>query len=158
MSNLSMIGWAHTLVSFAALAAGFLCLPSLVMRNGREGPITIFLLLTLIAALSGFLFPGFGIGHRIGVAATIVATIGLAVRLIFASTSIGARIGAASAVICMFFLMFFTISESFRRLPPLQQLAPTLSEPPFRIAQLVNLVVFLLLAVIAAKRAGRSPD
>jgi hypothetical protein len=38
------------------------------------------------------------------------------------------------------------------KLPPLKALAPTQTEPPFAIAQAVNLVAFLVLGYLATKR------
>jgi hypothetical protein len=38
------------------------------------------------------------------------------------------------------------------KLPPLKALAPTQTEPPFAIAQAVNLVAFLVLGYLATKQ------
>ena len=42
--------------------------------------------------------------------------------------------------------------QAFLKLPPLKALAPTQTEPPFAIAQAVNLVAFLVLGYLATKR------
>ena len=44
---------------------------------------------------------------------------------------------------------FVLVAQLFRRLPDLAQLAPTQSEPPFAIAQLLVLVSFVWLGVSA---------
>jgi hypothetical protein len=42
------------------------------------------------------------------------------------------------------------IAQLFQKVPPLKALAPTQSEPPFQIAQLVVLVLFIVLGFRAA--------
>jgi len=42
--------------------------------------------------------------------------------------------------------------QAFQKLPPLAALAPTQSEPPFLIAQLVVMAIFIVLGVVAVKR------
>jgi hypothetical protein len=42
--------------------------------------------------------------------------------------------------------------QSFQKLSFLQPLAPTQSEPPFLVAQIVVLVAFVALGIVAARR------
>jgi hypothetical protein len=48
--------------------------------------------------------------------------------------------------------VFVLIVQAFRRVPALKTLAPTQSEPPFAIAQLTVLALFVVLTVLAAFR------
>jgi hypothetical protein len=48
--------------------------------------------------------------------------------------------------------VFLLIVQSFQKLPALQKLAPTQSEPPFLIAQAVALIAFLILGAMAARK------
>ena len=47
---------------------------------------------------------------------------------------------------------FVAVVQSFQKLSFLQPLAPTQSEPPFLVAQVVVLVAFVALGVVAARR------
>ena len=57
-----------------------------------------------------------------------------------------------TAIIAQYFNVFVLIVQAFLKLPPLKALAPTQTEPPFAIAQAVNLVAFLVLGYLATKR------
>ena len=54
--------------------------------------------------------------------------------------------------------VFVLVVQAFLKVPALKELAPTQKEPPFLIAQLVVLLVFIVLTILAAKRSrvGRS--
>jgi hypothetical protein len=56
------------------------------------------------------------------------------------------------SVIALWFNVFIFIVQSFEKVPALHALAPTQSEPPFKLAQLVVLVVFIVLGVFAVKK------
>jgi len=47
--------------------------------------------------------------------------------------------------------------QAFEKIPALHAMAPTQTEPPFKLAQLIVLVVSALLAIIAAIRFHPEP-
>ena len=51
----------------------------------------------------------------------------------------------------LYFLVFVLVAQFFKKVPALTALAPTLSEPPFAIAQTVVLVIFAWLTYSAAR-------
>ena len=53
------------------------------------------------------------------------------------------------AVLALYLNVFVAVVQAFQKLPPL---APTQSEPPFLIAQLVVMAIFIVLGVVAVKR------
>ena len=62
-----------------------------------------------------------------------------------------------SAIIALWFNVFVLIGQSFQKIPFLQALAPTQSEPPFQIAQLVVLVIFIVATIVALRRFHPAP-
>ena len=52
---------------------------------------------------------------------------------------------------------FVGVIQAFSKLPPLHELAPTQSEPPFLIVQLVVLAIFVVLGFVAARRYRPAP-
>jgi hypothetical protein len=62
------------------------------------------------------------------------------------------RIYVISAVVALYFNVFVLIVQLFEKVPALQALAPTQSEPPFQAAQLVALVIFAALAIRGAMK------
>jgi hypothetical protein len=61
----------------------------------------------------------------------------------------------AGAVAAQYFNFFVLIAQSFQKVSALKALAPTQSEPPFLITQLVALVAFVALGIAASARFSR---
>lgn len=57
-----------------------------------------------------------------------------------------------TAILAQYFNFFVLIVQSFEKVPALHALAPTQKEAPFKVVQLVALVFFVLLTVIALRR------
>ena len=58
----------------------------------------------------------------------------------------------ATALAALYFNVFVGVVQAFQKLAFLQPLAPTQSEPPFAIAQLAVLAIFLALGFLALRR------
>jgi len=56
------------------------------------------------------------------------------------------------AAIALYFNVFVLVVQSFEKIPALHAMAPTQTEPPFKLTQLVVLALFALLTIIAAIR------
>jgi uncharacterized membrane protein SirB2 len=56
------------------------------------------------------------------------------------------------ALAALYFNVFVGVVQAFQKLPFLQPLAPTQSEPPFLVAQIAVLVVFVVLGFLSLKR------
>ena len=61
-----------------------------------------------------------------------------------------------SAVIALYLNVFVLIVQLFEKVPALNALAPTQSEPPFKITQVVVMAVFVVLGILAV-RGFRKP-
>ena len=57
----------------------------------------------------------------------------------------------ATAVTALYFNVFVLVAQAFDKLPALKALAPTQSEPPFLVAELVVLAVFVVLGIVAVR-------
>ena len=62
-----------------------------------------------------------------------------------------------TAVLALYLNIFVLVVQSFRRVPALQAMAPTQSEPPFAIAQGIVLVIFIVLTIFAVKKFHPEP-
>jgi hypothetical protein len=63
------------------------------------------------------------------------------------------RIYVVSAAIALYLNVFVAVTQAFMKLPALNALAPSQSEPPFAVAQLVVLALFIALTLVAVKKA-----
>jgi len=59
--------------------------------------------------------------------------------------------------VALYFNVFVLIAQMFQKIPALKVLAPTQSEPPFLLAQLVCLVLFTVLTILAAIKFRLEP-
>ncbi len=63
-------------------------------------------------------------------------------------------------VASLYLLVFVTIAQAFQKIPFLSEMVPTGSEPPFAVAQVVALVIFIVTGFLAVRRfrpAGTVP-
>jgi hypothetical protein len=61
------------------------------------------------------------------------------------------------AFLALYFNVFVGIVQSFEKIPALKAMAPTQSEPPFKLTQLVVLALFVVLTFVAAIRFRPEP-
>ena len=99
-----------------------------------------------------FLFHRFLPSHGVGIVSLIVlalATFALYVRRLAGAWR---RTYVIAAVIALYLNVFVLIAQLFQKAPALRALAPTQSEPAFKITQLVVLALFIVLCVLAAMK------
>jgi hypothetical protein len=144
----------HVALSLIGIAAGFIVI--LGMINGRwlSRWNAVFLATTALTSLTGFLFPFKGVTPGIVVGILSILVLILAAVALYSGRLTGAWRGTyvISAVLALYFNFFVFIVQSFEKVPALKNLAPTQSEAPFKIAQLLALVLFVVLTVLAFRR------
>jgi len=64
----------------------------------------------------------------------------------------GDRVYAIGAVVALYLNVFVLVVQAFLKSPALNALAPTQSEPPFLVAQLFVLMLFVGFGIVAARR------
>jgi hypothetical protein len=149
----------HTLISLAGIFSGFVVLFGLLAGKRLDGWTKWFLITTVATSVTGFFFPfhGFTPAYAVG-----------AISLVFLALAIFARYGrqlagswrwifVISAMIAFYFNVFVGVVMAFRRIPALAVLAPTQTEPPFQMTQLVVLALFALLTIVAAIKFHPEP-
>lgn len=149
----------HTWLSLIAILAGFFVIPGLLKGHMAPGWTGIFLSTAFATSATGFAFPFNGVlpSHIFGVVSLIL--IGLAGYGLYARMLEGAwrRTYAICVVIAHYLLCFVAVVQSFLKVPALNALAPTQSEPPFAIAQGALFVVFAVLTWLCGRRFAAGP-
>jgi hypothetical protein len=59
--------------------------------------------------------------------------------------------------IALYLNVFVLVAQLFLKVPALKAMAPTGSEPPFLVSQLVAIAVFIILTIVAVKRFRINP-
>jgi uncharacterized membrane protein SirB2 len=62
-----------------------------------------------------------------------------------------------TAMIALYLIVFVLVAQLFLKVPALKAMAPTGSEPPFLVSQLVAIAVFIILTIVAVKRFRINP-
>jgi hypothetical protein len=155
MLGLSTITWIHTALSVVALVAGIVVVVGLVRSHAMRHWVLLFVVTAVATSVTGFAFPFDKLlpSHWIGIISLVVLAIAILARYAFHLAGSWRWIDALAMVIAAYFLVFVAIAQAFMKVPALKPLAPTQSEPPFLVAQLVVLVVFIGIAILAVRAA-----
>jgi hypothetical protein len=156
--SLSTYTILHVLISLIGIGSGFIVLFGLI--NGRlPSPWNVvFLVTTILTSLTGFGFANTKVtpGIILGILSLIVLAIALVALYVFHLKGLWRRTYAIAAMIALYFNVFVLIAQLFEHVPGIHALAPTGTETPFKVAQLLLLILFIVLITTAAKKF-RSP-
>ncbi len=144
----------HVAVSLVGILSGLVVLYGLLFGRPSGAWTAVFLATTILTSLTGFPLPPFGFDPPRAVGVISLVLLALAVAAYYAFHLAGAWrwIYVASAVAALYLNVFVGIVQSFLKLPFLNALAPTQSEPPFVVTQGIVLLAFVALGVWAAIR------
>jgi hypothetical protein len=152
--GMTTFAFVHTLISVVGIVSGFVVVFGMLSAKRLDGWTAVFLVTTVATSVTGFGFP-FGVllpSHKIGILSLIVLTIAIVARYVRHLAGASRWIYVVCALVALYFNVFVLVVQLFRRVPALQELAPTQSEPPFAVAQLVVLALFIWLGIRAVKR------
>ncbi len=151
---MSTSGLVHTLISLVGIIAGFVIVYGMFNSKRLDGWTAVFLLSTVATNATGFvLVPGLFLpSHKIGALSLVLLAIAIVARYVGHLAGGWRRTYVITAVAAFYFNVFVLVVQLFRRVTVLQELAPTQSEPPFAVAQVVVLVLFIWIGIRAVKR------
>jgi hypothetical protein len=144
----------HVVISLLAIASGLVVMYGFLHANRLDHWTQIFLVTTALTSLTGFLFPNEHItpGIVIGILSIIVLAVAAGARYGLRMRGLWRPAYVIAAAIALYFNVFVFVVQSFEKVPALRALAPTQKEPPFGIAQLVVLILFVVATVFAVKK------
>jgi hypothetical protein len=149
----------HTILSLIALVVGIVVVADLLSPKVRRSLTVLFLITAIATSVTGFGFPFHGIlpSHILAVIALIVLAVALYALYSAHLHGVWRSVYAVAIVASLYFLVFVGIAQAFGKIPLLHVLAPNGSEPPFAIAELVALVLFIAVGYAAARSFRRAP-
>jgi hypothetical protein len=152
--SLATYTFIHVLISLIGIVSGWIVMYGLVSARRMEGMTAIFIVSTVLTSVTGFFFPFTHVtpGLILGAISLVTLAIAIAARYTFHLAGPWRLIYVVTATMALYFNMFVLVVQSFEKVPALNALAPTQKEPPFLIAQLAVLLVFVLLGVAATRR------
>ena len=145
---------AHVFLSLVGIVTGCIALFGMLCGRLMRNWVMLFLVTTILTSLSGFPLAPFGFDppRAVGVLSLLLLAAAVAALYAFHLVGIWRWVYVGGAVAALYLNCFVGVVQAFQKLPFLQALAPTQSEPPFVISQAVVLLVFLGLGVICMRR------
>ena len=149
----------HVLISLMGILSGFVVLSGLLTAKKLDGWTAFFLITTGLTSVTGFFFPFHGVTPAIvtGIVALVVLAVAVFARYARKLAGAWRKTYVISAMFALYANVFVLIVQSFQKIPALKSIAPTQTEPPFKLTQLLVLVLFVVFTVLAAIKFKDKP-
>jgi hypothetical protein len=149
----------HVLISLVGIGSGLIVMFGFLTGKRLDGMTAVFLTTTVLTSVTGFGFPFEHLlpSHKVGILSLVVLLIAIAARYVFHLQGAWRGTYVVTASIALYLNVFVLVAQGFMKVPALKALAPTGTEPPFLVAQLVVMLVFIGLTILATKRFHVGP-
>jgi hypothetical protein len=144
----------HVVLSLIGIFSGIVVLFGMLSANRLAGWTALFLASTVLTSVTGFFFHAehFGPPHVVGVVSLVVLAVAILGRYVYRLVGPWRWLYVCAAVLALYLNVFVGVVQAFEKVPFLSRLAPTQSEPPFLVAQLVVMAIFVVFGILAAMR------
>ena len=143
----------HVNISLVGIVTGLVAV--LGMLSAKRLPIwtAVFLATTVLTSVTGFMFPFTTVkpSHIFGDISLVLLASAVIGLYRFNLAGPWRRVHVITALVSLSLNVFVLVVQSFQKVPFLAPLAPTGTEPPFAVAQLLVLVVFIWLGFKAVR-------
>jgi hypothetical protein len=152
--SISTFTTVHVILSLIGILSGLVVLFGMIGAKKSGSLTALFLATTVLTSATGFLFPGAGLDPARIVG--IISLVALAAAILALYDYHLARswrwIYVIGVVAALYLNCFVAVVQAFQKIPAINALAPTQSEPPFLVAQVVVMVIFIALGILAVKK------
>jgi len=144
----------HVLISLGGIFSGFVVLFGLLGGKRLDNWTAFFLATTVATSATGFFFPvdHFMPSHAVGILSLLVLAVAIYARYTRRLAGVWRTVYVSGAILALYLNVFVAIVQAFLKIGPLKGLAPTQTEVPFKLSQLIVLVLFVVLAIAAVIR------
>jgi hypothetical protein len=149
----------HVLISLVGIFTGLIVLFGMLAGKRLDGWTKWFLITTVLTSVTGFFFPFHGLtpAFKLGIISAFVLAITIYARCSRQLAGAWRWIYVLGAVISLYVNVFVLVVQSFEKIPALHAMAPTQTEQPFKLTQLVVLALFIVLGIAAVIRFRPEP-
>jgi hypothetical protein len=149
----------HVLISLIGIGSGLVVMFGFIAGKRLDTLTAVFLTTTALTSVSGFGFPFDHLlpSHKLGMISLVVLAIAIPARYVFHLAGSWRWIYVVGASMALYLNVFVLIAQLFMKVPALKTLAPAQSEPPFLVAPILVLLIFVGLTILAAKRFHLQP-
>jgi hypothetical protein len=145
--------FVHVVLSLIGIVSGIVVMVGMFGGKRLDGWTAIFLLTTVATSVTGFLLPAqhFMPSHGVGIVSMVVLILAILGRYTFHLAGGWRRTYVVTAMIGLYLNVFVLVAQSFAKVPALRAMAPTQSEPPFLVSQIVVMALFVVFTIVAAR-------
>jgi len=149
----------HVLISLVGIGAGLIVMYGFLNAKRLDGMTALFLITTVLTSITGFGFPFDHLlpPHKIGIISLVVLAVTIPARYVFHTAGSWRWIYVVGAAIALYLNVFVLVVQVFQKVPAINALAPTQTEPPFLVAQVFVMFIFIGLTYLAVKRFHLGP-
>src|SRR3954469_22311054 len=126
----------HVVISLIGIASGVVVVGGFLTARRLDSLTAIFLATTVLTSVTGFGFPVDHVlpSHIVGAASLVALAVAVHARYARQMGQGWRTAYVLTAMLSLYFNVFVAVVQAFRRVPCLEALAPTQSEPPFAAA------------------------
>lgn len=154
--SLQAVTILHVIISLIGVVSGLTVLFGLFKSQSKPGMTALFLISTILTSATGFMFPFTKLLPSHVIAVISLVLLAVACFALYGRKASGSwrSIYLITAITSLYLNVFVLVIQSFLKIGPLHELAPSVppSEPPFAVTQGVVLVLFVLAIVAAVRR------
>lgn len=144
----------HVLISLIGIGSGLVVLYGLLVAKPLNGITAIFLISTVLTSVSGFGFPFEHLlpSHIVGIISLVLLSFAILGKYAFHLRGAWRWIYVVTGMMALYLNVFVLIIQLFEKVPALKALAPKQNEPPFAVAQLTVLALFIVFTSLAVRK------
>jgi hypothetical protein len=144
----------HVLISLVGIGSGLVVMFGFLTAKRLDGWTALFLITTVLTSVTGFGFPVDHLlpSHVIAVLSLLILAVAILARYVSHLSGAWRSTNVVTAAIALYLNAFVLIVQTFMKVPAVHALAPTLKEPPFLIAQVIVMLIFIGFTALAVKK------
>jgi hypothetical protein len=152
--SISAFTQLHVVISLIGIVSGLAVVFMMLRDKWPAGWNILFLVTTIATSVTGFLFPVTTLlpSHVVGIISLIILAAALVALYARHMSGLWRPVYIGCAVAALYLNVFVAVVQSFQKLPFAHMLAPTQSEPPFLVTQLIVLVAAIVVGFLIIRR------
>jgi hypothetical protein len=149
----------HVVLSLVGIAAGLVVAVGMFGSKRLEGWTALFLATTILTSVTGYFFPRDQVlpSHIVGAVSLVALVLAVLAYYRYRLEGSWRWIYVVTALLALYLNAFVAVVQAFQKLPSLNAIAPTMSDPPFIITQLVVLLAFVAIGIVALRSFHPGP-
>ena len=148
----------HVALSLIAIVAGLAAMLAMIQGKLPRALTALFLGSLVLTSATGFPLPPFGLDppRIVGIISLVLLALATAGLYLFHLAGAWRWVYVVTATAACWFNCFVGVAQTFMKISFFHALAPTQQEPPFLIAQLAVLALFIVFGWLGVKRVKRT--